>query len=303
MLSKKKFFLIISLFIIFTGLIIFYVTIPNKNKICISNCEGKLCGDEDGCKGYCQSCQYNKICINNKCETPIPIECIPNCEDKLCGQEDGCKGYCQSCQYNKICINNKCKTPIKESGVMLFDIDGTWTEFNKKDQKKVVDLCIRNNYSIGINTAGGPTYQPKTCENSKKRPMGDDLCKYMSEKNYITFNNVNIGLVNGKIINNIITEEGDIITPYQDVDYICEDNPNLNKDGCRKGKALENTMKKLGAKYGVLVDNDPEVVEGCREYIKYKKMNATVIWAGTVIQYPTTPQLTYETIYNYFKNR
>jgi hypothetical protein len=176
---------------------------------------------------------------------------------------------------------------------MLFDIDGTWTEFNKEDQKKVVDLCVRNNYSIGIDTAGGFSYQPTTCESSIRRPMGDYLCNYMSEHDYDTFNNVNIGLVNGKIYNP---------NPYSEVDSMCKDNPNANKDGCRKGMALQNTMIEVGAKYGVLVDNDPKVVEGCREYIRQTKINAIVIWAGTVIQYPKTPQLTYEMISNYFKN-
>jgi glutaredoxin len=115
----------------------------------------------------------------------------------------------------------------------------------------------------------------------------------MSENNYKTFNNVYIGLVNGKIFDQ---------NPYEEAYSICRDNQKLNKDGCRKGMALQNTMKELGVKYGVLVDNDPKVVEGCREYIKQKKMDAIVIWAGTKIQYPETPQLTYEMISNYFKN-
>ncbi|MCX7943570.1 MAG: hypothetical protein N2746_03580, partial [Deltaproteobacteria bacterium] len=58
---------------------------------CTPSCEGKACGDDDGCGGKCVgSCPSGQTCNPNTyvCEGG----CTPNCTGKACGDSDGCGG-------------------------------------------------------------------------------------------------------------------------------------------------------------------------------------------------------------------
>lgn len=70
-------------------------------KPCVPQCEGKKCGDPDGCDGACQagSCQPGWECQNGKCI------CKPNCENRGCG-DDGCGG---SCKDSRSCSDERAR--------------------------------------------------------------------------------------------------------------------------------------------------------------------------------------------------
>ena len=79
-------------------------------KDCVTNCDGKKCGDDDGCNGSCTQCQTGYSCQNNKCEKNTNNkDCVTNCDGKKCGDDDGCNGSCTQCQTGYSCQNNKCE--------------------------------------------------------------------------------------------------------------------------------------------------------------------------------------------------
>ena len=64
---------------------------------CIPDCEGKVCGDSDGCGAMCTACPgEQELCVLGKCE------CVPDCEGKDCGP-DGCESSCGECGANQGC--------------------------------------------------------------------------------------------------------------------------------------------------------------------------------------------------------
>jgi len=67
------------------------------------SCEGKACGEDDGCGGKCTACaNANETCNQTtwKCESG----CTPNCTGKFCGDDNGCGGKCTACaNANETC--------------------------------------------------------------------------------------------------------------------------------------------------------------------------------------------------------
>jgi hypothetical protein len=79
-----------------------------KNKPCTQNCVGKVCGDTNGCGGFCTDCPPGKTCLNKQC---VDDTCTPECDGKNCGDGDGCGGKCtrqQGCGANQTCVDGDC---------------------------------------------------------------------------------------------------------------------------------------------------------------------------------------------------
>ena len=111
--------IILSLVFILTTLIIVASIIYFSSSSCNKNCTNKKCGDNDGCKGKCQTgkcADPNTKCIKGVCTK----QCVPDCKgytcglDPVCGTKDcgPCDGTCtegvcvKSCQAD--CKGNTC---------------------------------------------------------------------------------------------------------------------------------------------------------------------------------------------------
>ncbi len=69
-----------------------------RGETCISDCEGKECGD-DGCGDLCGECDDGFFCNDAQiCEAV----CVPDCDGKECG-DDGCGGLCGQCDDGFFC--------------------------------------------------------------------------------------------------------------------------------------------------------------------------------------------------------
>ncbi|MGB9600046.1 MAG: hypothetical protein ACPL7I_05800 [Myxococcota bacterium] len=75
---------------------------PKDTGPCTPSCDGKACGDDDGCGGKCVgSCPDGQTCNPN---TFVCEGCTPNCNGKFCGDDDGCGGKCTACaNANETC--------------------------------------------------------------------------------------------------------------------------------------------------------------------------------------------------------
>ncbi len=62
-----------------------------KKRSCTPNCIGKVCGDANGCGGFCTACPQGTSCVNNLCTATT---CTPHCTGKNCGDGNGCGGRC-----------------------------------------------------------------------------------------------------------------------------------------------------------------------------------------------------------------
>ena len=69
---------------------------------CVSDCDGKVCGD-DGCGGSCGECpDVQDACIEGQCI------CQPACDGNECG-DDGCGGVCGTCVGPQAkCVDGAC---------------------------------------------------------------------------------------------------------------------------------------------------------------------------------------------------
>jgi len=82
--------------------------------ICEPDCDGKQCGDSDGCGDICLACPgENEVCANGTCV------CIPDCIGKLCGETDGCGVVCEDapCAVDwEACVDGECVCLFGECG-------------------------------------------------------------------------------------------------------------------------------------------------------------------------------------------
>jgi hypothetical protein len=96
---------------------------------CEGSCDGKTCGQDNGCGDPCTACEGNKECRQPvgggalQCFDP----CVPQCDGKSCGS-DGCGGVCGACEnppkptcngttglnqsVNANCNNGACEYPL-----------------------------------------------------------------------------------------------------------------------------------------------------------------------------------------------
>eukprot|EP00457_Paulinella_chromatophora_P000494 gb/GEZN01000494.1/.p1 GENE.gb/GEZN01000494.1/~~gb/GEZN01000494.1/.p1 ORF type:complete len:1183 (-),score=128.90 gb/GEZN01000494.1/:747-4238(-) len=86
---------------------------------CEPNCEGKTCGQDDGCGDVCTvpnrlGCHERETCVQGECH------CTPDCSEAVfCGASDGCGGHCsnssQGCARDQDCLLGVCAIPIYNS--------------------------------------------------------------------------------------------------------------------------------------------------------------------------------------------
>ncbi|MDP6945900.1 MAG: M12 family metallopeptidase, partial [Myxococcota bacterium] len=75
---------------------------------CEPDCQGKSCGDDDGCDGQCTDCSSmgpNYECMTAQPGTPASCECVPDCDGAACGG-DGCDGSCGDCPNGGDCTES-----------------------------------------------------------------------------------------------------------------------------------------------------------------------------------------------------
>ncbi len=76
-----------------------------EEKDCVKICEGKDCGDLDGCN--CGTCGDGETCEANMCKTPVAPGCEEKCAGKECGTVEDCD--CGTCAEGKTCdAKNMC---------------------------------------------------------------------------------------------------------------------------------------------------------------------------------------------------
>ncbi len=149
---------------------------------CTPSCAGDLCGQADGCGGYCSSVDANTCgkCGNTAC-------CTPSCVGDLCGQSDGCGGYCSSADANTCgkCGNAACSGG-GDCDPFTYSASGTNNaSFSDSDTDK-----------FDVNLTAGVTYVFQTCNTtstdtylrlylgSTQKSYNDDSCSYQSKITY-----------------------------------------------------------------------------------------------------------------------
>lgn len=67
---------------------------------CVPACDGRFCGNNDGCGGVCGVCPTGQECnTSGRC---IKAPCTPDCNGRKCG-DDGCGGSCGECTKGQLC--------------------------------------------------------------------------------------------------------------------------------------------------------------------------------------------------------
>lgn len=167
--------------------------------------------------------------------------------------------------YNLIKTSDD-KNSKKFKGLVLFDIDGTLT--TGKNNEAVVQLCIDNDWAVGICTAGS-IYSMENLLNYDWMPR--NLYDFIVEHNNITFNNVSSEYLMGKLNKDAYThlhKYMPIILRYW-YPFVY---------GFRKGFALTETAKALGIENGslILCDDLRIFIEGALTY----NNNIKIVCAG-----------------------
>ena len=147
--------------------------------------------------------------------------------------------------YNKNLHHDNKK---KFKGLCLFDIDGTLT--TGIDNSKSIDICLNNDWAVGISTAGA-MYKPENLMSFSWMPL--NLFKFMKKYNFVTFNNVARGIYAGKY-SSIIKTQSNL------------DKMGHKKWGILKGYSLIESAKYLNLEINkenlILFDNDPLFLKG-----------------------------------------
>ena len=70
--------------------------------VCVPDCQGRVCGDTDGCGGSCGACPSGMRCAG------FGAKCLPcTCSGKECG-DDGCGASCGICGAGEVCAKGSC---------------------------------------------------------------------------------------------------------------------------------------------------------------------------------------------------
>ena len=76
---------------------------------CVPACDGRFCGNTDGCGGDCGICPSGQECnASGRC---VASPCTPDCNGRKCGP-DGCGGSCGDCTKGQLCVTEtgQCKS-------------------------------------------------------------------------------------------------------------------------------------------------------------------------------------------------
>lgn len=68
---------------------------------CVPQCDGRFCGNTDGCGGDCGICPTGQEC--NGAGRCVKSPCTPDCNGRKCG-DDGCGGSCGDCHKGQLCL-------------------------------------------------------------------------------------------------------------------------------------------------------------------------------------------------------
>lgn len=147
----------------------------------------------------------------------------------------------------------------KFNGICLFDVDDTLT--TGTENEKVVDICLKAGYAVGISTANS-LYTPYTIQFFQWMPK--NLYDFMVQHNFDTFNNVSSLYLNGKI-NKSAYDKVDTNFPVK--------SPTLY--GWRKGFSLVSTANLYGItdmSKMILFDDNRNYIEGIKAFTDNKAM-------------------------------
>tara|TARA_A100001011_G_scaffold400833_1_gene519562 strand:- start:529 stop:1191 length:663 start_codon:yes stop_codon:yes gene_type:complete len=141
-------------------------------------------------------------------------------------------------------------------GIVLFDVDGTLTTGN--ENYKVVDHFIKNNYVVGIVTAGS-IYNKENLSTWEWMP--NNLYTFISDNKFVSFNNVASSILCGEY-NPTQYEMNKLKIP------IIEGKQSMGYQiGWDKGFSLMECALKFGIinpKKMILIDNDPYFLDGAK---------------------------------------
>jgi Putative serine esterase (DUF676) len=117
--------------------------------LCVPNCDGKYCGQSDGCGDVCCSCYSNCIPITcvlpsehpNLCGSQCILDsivtdigdggCTPDCSGVVCGSPDRCGGFCcvgSGCiavKCDDVGVDTQCNGPNECGSACVSNADGT----------------------------------------------------------------------------------------------------------------------------------------------------------------------------------
>lgn len=148
----------------------------------------------------------------------------------------------------------------KYKGLVLFDIDDTLSTNSYVENFLSVDYCIKNNYAVGICTAGA-YYTPENLNNFRWMPL--NLSEFLRKTNNKTFNNV----ARGYICNNdSVFQIKRMLRIVKEANVQISDTEMI---GFIKGYAAAVTAGLIGGinSYDIyLLDNDPNVITGFKKF-------------------------------------
>ncbi|MEK6963010.1 MAG: CARDB domain-containing protein [Nanoarchaeota archaeon] len=77
---------------------------------CVPNCESKLCGDGNGCGGFCtvQTCPGDQVCVNGNCAAGSSTAVCGNGQCESSESCSSCSSDCGSC--GSVCGNSQCES-------------------------------------------------------------------------------------------------------------------------------------------------------------------------------------------------
>jgi len=136
---------------------------------CVPNCDGKNCGDPDGCEGLCtvqQGCGAAQTCVNAVC-TGGCTQCPTCAGDKVCNESTG--GFCTcpadkpvQCEFNSSRCSANPTTDSTRCGLNCYDCEVSYAPGYRCCNGQCVNGC-------GPNTSGscqqhpcGPNCEPCT---------------------------------------------------------------------------------------------------------------------------------------------
>ncbi len=103
--------------------------------VCQPSCTGRMCGESNGCGGFCTGCPTGDRCVGTGAAAMC---CTPSCTGKSCGMDDGCGRPCvveTGCAANEDCERGSggaygCVCQPACSGATCGDDDGCGGDCN-----------------------------------------------------------------------------------------------------------------------------------------------------------------------------
>ncbi len=134
---------------------------------CLSQCDGKKCGDDDGCGGVCQ---VETCGANQRCTTSGTCENCSSCSEVLCGEKNNCGVTCSSqgvCeQEGSSCQGGTC---VLNTYTLKYNTTGSGSVTGETQQLVTHGSCGKSVLAV---PASGYTFNNWT-DNSTSNPRTD----------------------------------------------------------------------------------------------------------------------------------